>query len=302
MDASSPTETELRTAFKESLRAGWNSARRCLLVGLGDEADVDNFFAMPGAEHVGDPQHPVDEEVTRVVEDALHKHFPELRVIGEEIQRGVNLTSYNVAVVDPIDGTTPFRMLGCAWAVVLYLIVRKEAGLKIPIAGLVTSAGIMVALWGEGGVIVEPIDSDSDRDRAATECTARKEGAPLSLACVGAKEKDCENLRLLRDGFRDATLFNIGGNPVVLGVLRGNLDAIVSFKSQTVWDSIYALLIAHAGGVVGATDEDRVFSPAEVTDWFRRPNQDSRKSKSVPPVIAAKDEATYRLVFQGLRS
>lgn len=297
----------VRTALRESLRAGYHEARKHLLRINRLDADA-LFFPIDGSRHVGDPQHVVDAAVLDAVEDSLRRNLPLIRVIGEESIRSVRPREYPIAVVDPVDGTKPFTHLGECWAVVVNILWSAESAghLWVPAAGIATSAGMLVGIWEESEVTVELLEDETD----AVTITGFRErgGRQLSLACVGAKAADAQKFALLRHTFPDATVFNTGGNPVIVGVLNGDLDAIVSFDAQCSWDATYALAVSLAGGVVGATTHDEVFGVSDVVSWFRRPIQGSAEEmKTVPPIIAVKELGTYkeivaRLMASGAKS
>jgi fructose-1,6-bisphosphatase/inositol monophosphatase family enzyme len=286
-------EATLRTALRQALRAGHREARKRLLH-INDLGEDQLFFPIDGSHHVGDPQHIADAVVLDAVENALREQLPLVRVIGEESLRSVRAREYPIAVLDPIDGTKPFTHLGGCWAIVLNIVEPHAATgqLHVTAASIATSAGILVGIWEEQTVTVELLE---DETSAVTviDCAPRGD-RPLSLASVGAKAADSSRYLALRNAFPEATIFTTGGNPVVVGVLTGDLDAIVSFDHQCNWDATYAMAISLAGGTVGATTHDEVFTLPEILSWFRRPLQGTEKeTKVVPPIIAAKDASTY---------
>jgi fructose-1,6-bisphosphatase/inositol monophosphatase family enzyme len=290
----------LRTALRQALRQGHRDARKHLL--KINQLDVDTlFFPLDGSRHVGDPQHVVDAAVLDTVENSLRGHLPLIRVIGEESIRSIRPRDYPVAVVDPIDGTKPFTHLGEGWAIVLNILEpHEEPGrLWMPAAGIATSTGILVGIWEEQLVTVELLE-DETSSIAVIDCASRGQ-RQLSLACVGAKAADAAKHVALTRAFPEATVFNTGGNPVVVGVLTGDLDAIVSFDRQCNWDAVYALAITLAGGAIGATGHEEVFETSEVLSWFRRPPQGTDEEvKTVPAIVAAKDRKTYQEIVAGL--
>jgi fructose-1,6-bisphosphatase/inositol monophosphatase family enzyme len=283
----------LGTALRQALRSGHREARKQLLT--LNQLNADRmFFPIDGSRHVGDPQHVADAAVLDAVENSLREQLPLVRVVGEESMRSIRAREYPVAVVDPIDGTKPFTHLGECWAVVLNLIESHDSTgeLWVPVAGIATSAGLLVAISEERTVTVELLD-DETTALTIIDC-APKGDRPLSLACVAAKAADASRYFALRSAFSDATVFTTGGNPVVLGVLTGDLDAIVSFDSQCSWDATYALAVALAGGAVGATTHHQIFRAEDILAWFRRPLQGTEEEiKIVPPIIAAKDSSVY---------
>lgn len=293
----------LRTALRQALRRGHREARNHLL--KLNQIDADRlFFPLDGSRHVGDPQHLVDAAVLDAVEDSLRGHFPLVRVIGEESVRSVLPSQYPVAVVDPVDGTKPFTHLGECWAIVLIMLEPRTSTrrLWVPAACIATSTGILVGIWEEQEVTVEILE---DEAYAVTVIDCAPRGSrPLSLACVGAKAADSSRHSELREAFPKATIFNTGGNPVIAGVLTGDLDAIVSFDHQSNWDATYALAISLAGGTVGAMTHKEIFRGSEILSWFQSPLQGSEEEiKVVPPIIAAKDESTYaEIIAQMLTS
>jgi len=288
----------LGTALRQALRTGHCEARKHLL--KLNHLDADRlFFPIDGSRHVGDPQHVVDAAVLDAVENALRRHLPLVRVVGEESVRSIRAREYPVAVVDPIDGTKPFTHLGECWAVVLNLLEPHESTgeLWVPAVGIATSTGILVGIWDERTVTVELLEDESSA-LIIVDC-APKGDRQLSLACVGAKAADSPRYFTLRSAFPDATVFTTGGNPVVVGVLTGDLDAIISFDPQCCWDATYALAVTVAGGTVGATTHHQVFGSPEVLSWFRRPLQGAEEEiKIVPPIIVAKDTGTYAEVVE----
>ena len=290
----------LRTALRQSLRTGHLEARKHLLRINHLDADA-LFFPIDGSRHVGDPQHIVDAAVLDAVENSLRAHLPLIRVVGEESIRSVRAREYPVAVVDPIDGTKLFTHLGECWAVVLNILEpHKMSGqLWTPAAGIATSAGILIGIWEEQTVTVELLEDEAFA-MTVFDCAPRGD-RQLSLACVGAKAADSPRHSALTRTFPEATVFNTGGNPVVVGVLTGDLDAIISFDRQCNWDATYALAVALAGGTVGATTHDEVFEVPEVSSWFRRPLQGiEQEVKIVPPIVAAKDRNTYKEIVARL--
>lgn len=290
----------LRTAVRESLRAGHRAARERLLKINRLEEDA-LFFPIDGTRHVGDPQQVVDAVVLDAVEDALRLRLPMIRVVGEESIRSVRGREYPIAVVDPVDGTKPFTHLGECWAVVLNMLqFSPSAGhLWIPAAGIATSTGMLVGVWEERTVTVELLEEEATAV-TVLDCEPRGD-RQLSLACVGAKAADAHRYSTLRQAFPKATVFNTGGNPVVVGVLTGDLDGIVSFDRQCSWDATYALAVSLAGGTIGATTHEEVFEGSEVLSWFRQPLQGAAEEvKTVPPIVAAKDRNTYLGIIAGL--
>lgn len=295
------TVAKMRIALAKALRAGWQAARQALLTLQNIDSDT-LFFPLAGDQHVGDPQHRIDAIVCDVIENSLRATFPTIRVIGEESPRSVRPSDYLVAIVDPVDGTTPYKATGEAWAIAGLILEAKDdrKSLFLPAAAILTSSGILVGVWDESVVTVQRVEAPDDEAIVLYDCAPRLTG-PLSLACVGAKKTNRKRLETLWAAFPDATAFNYGGNPVVMGVLTGTLDAIVSFEPQTNWDSLYALPIALAGGTVGGTLEHRIYSVEEVKSWARRPHQGNAKEvKIVPAIVVAKDETTYHEVFRRL--
>lgn len=247
----------LGTALRQALRAGHCEARKHLL--KLNHLDAERlFYPIDGSRHVGDPQHVADAAVLDAVENALRVHMPLVRVIGEESIRSIRAREYPVAVVDPIDGTKPFTHLGECWAVVLNLLEQHEltGELWVPAAGIATSTGILVGIWEERTVTVELLE-DENHSFIIVDCAPRGD-RNISLACVGAKPADSPRYSTLRGAFPDATIFTTGGNPVVVGVLTGDLDAIISFDPQCCWDATHALAVIVAGGTVGATTHHQV--------------------------------------------
>lgn len=282
----------LKTALRQALHAGHVEARRHLL--KLNMLDADSlFFPIDGSRHVGDPQHVVDAAVLDAVENRLREHLPLIRVVGEESLRSIRAREYPVAVLDPVDGTKPFTHLGEAWAVVLLILEPGEEAqhLWIPAAGIATASGILISICEEQIVTVGLLEDES-LDVTLIDC-APSGSDGLSIACVGAKASDWPRLLSLRNAFPQATLFNTGGNPVVLGVLTGDLDAIVAFEPQCSWDATYALAVALAGGTIGSID-GTTFETPEVLSWFRSPFQGNEMEvKTVPSIVAAKDRDTY---------
>jgi hypothetical protein len=291
----------VETGLRQALRAGLTEARKHLL--RMNQLDADGlFFPIDGSRHVGDPQHVVDAAVLDAVENSLRGHFPLIRVVGEESARSIRAREYPVAIVDPVDGTKPFTHLGEAWAVVVIILEPFDLTqqLWVPAAGIATSSGILVGIWEEQTVTAALIE-DHASSLTVIDCAPR--GArQMSLACVGAKAADWPRLLALRTAFPEATIFNTGGNPVVVGVLTGDLDAIISFDAQCCWDATYALAVSLAGGAVGSTDDDKIFERSEVLSWFRKPLQGAEEEvKNVPPIIVAKDRNTYAEIIARFR-
>jgi hypothetical protein len=294
---------QLQDALHRGLRAGYLCAKRRLLL-LNLAPPEPHFYPIEGDRHLGDPQQLIDALVLDAVENELRKVIPLIRVVGEESLRSIIASDYPIAILDPVDGTKPATHLGHGWAVVLIILYLppESEELRVAAAGILSSNGILVSVIDEkDGVFVELVETDDEPVIVAA--TAPSNGAHLSVACVGAKPSDAVAVARLRVRCPEATVFNLGGNPMVWGVLLGDLDAIVSFKSQSSWDASYALMVALADGVVGSSESHRVFQRAEVLDWFRTPpHGDERDTKVVPPIIVAKDYDTYRALTKALDS
>jgi len=293
----------IEEALHRALRAGYREAKRRLL--RPDLAATDgHFFPIDGSRHVGDPQHLIDAAVLDAVENALRQDMPLVRVVGEESLRSLIASEYPIAILDPVDGTKPATHLGHAWAVVL-IILQVSPGrerLWIPAAGMLTSSGALLSVFEEQGPVYVQLVDDDAPVVAVADCAVGS-NAQLSLACVGAKAADWEGLWRLRTSFPEATIFNVGGNPIAAGVLLGDLDAIVSFKPQSSWDALYALMVILANGVVGSIESNTTFDKTEVLGWFRTPPHGTEhEMKVVPPIIAAKDHSTYLAIVEGLRA
>lgn len=295
--------SQLEDALNRALRAGYLEAKRRLLV-VNVAPPEPHYYPIDGDRHLGDPQHLIDALVLDAVENELRRVIPLIRVVGEESPRSIIASGYPVAILDPVDGTKPATHLGHGWAVVVIILYlpQQSQQLHIAAAGILSSNGILVSIVDEKpGVLVQLVESDDDPIIVAGAVPSRTE--KLSIACVGAKATDAGAMSQLRARCPEATVFNLGGNPMVWGVLLGDLDAIVSFKSQSSWDALYALMIALADGVVGSSETHRVFQRAEVIEWFRTPpHGDERDTKVVPPIVVAKDYDTYRAITKGLGS
>lgn len=293
-----------KRALRRALHAGLAEAKRHLLMINVMDSDRPEalFFPIDGSRHVGDPQHVVDAAVLDAIENILRADFPLIRVVGEESIRSIRSREYPVAMVDPVDGTKPFTHIGVAWAVVIILLepCDESPHLWIPAAGIATSSGVLVSILEEQNVYIELLDGESCC-RALTACDDPGDDL-LSLACVAAKASDAPRLEILRSAFPKAMLFNTGGNPVVMGVLTGDLSGIVAFEPQCCWDAAYALAVSLADGTVGTLD-GRIFDRAEVLAWFRRPLQGAEtEMKVVPPIVAAKNRNLYMDIVAGLRN
>ncbi len=287
----------LRLALLSALREG-----RRQLVRL-NRGNPDQFIVFTDEAHGGDPQDQIDVQVRDAFEDELRKHLPTVRVVGEESVQSVDMAAYPVAVLDPVDGTKPYRSFGDCWAVAAYInTLRSDVRSPfVPIAAICTASGVFVEVVMEESVQVSVAENThSNREiEYLTACYPSKQDN-LVLACVAAKPKDSDRYERLRRAFPEATVFNVGGNPVVPGVLTGDLDGIVSFHDQAPWDALYALAVQVAGGTVGLTTESRLLKREELLKCFRRPAMGKAQGKKVWPLIAAKDEKTYRQIFDGL--
>lgn len=293
-----PTFEDIPSIVRQVLCAGWREARKAVID--QNQFAASSFLYSPGA-HIGDPALPADALVNRVLDYEFKSRLPGISVVGEEHISSLCLRNGEfIAVVDPVDGTTPLTHLGCAWAVVVLVMQWRgnDAGWLLPVVGLVTSSGVLVSLWHEETVHVGLVDEEGER--IVADCTPST-STSLSAAVVGAKPKDRkEGLIPLHAEMEDAVLFNVGGNPVVHGVIGGNLGAIIALKKQTAWDAAYALLVAKANGTVGDLN-GTVHDAATVLSWYRRVELAPERAKIIPPLIAAKDPATYTKIVDALR-
>ncbi len=286
---------ELSETILRVLGTAWQEARR---VAHKQNSAFIGFTTIVPEVHIGDQALPVDGHVHEHISRDLKAAIPAIfAVIGEEAWQTLCVPPEGfVAVVDAIDGTKPFTHLTAAWSIVVLLMQQEEGKpWALPVVATVNSTGIFNVLQFESEVFSGHIDDIEHCDRC-TECATRCDADALSISIVAASKKDREErlLPLHERSPSPSVIFNVGGNPVVHGVVQGRLDAIVSMHAQSIWDSAYALIVSRAGGSVGDLDGNTVNHNA-LLDSFRHLSQPT--DKPIAPLIAAKDAVTYERVY-----
>jgi fructose-1,6-bisphosphatase/inositol monophosphatase family enzyme len=289
-------------AVKTAVQHGKHEVDRLLQEG----ADCSPTLAHDG--HTGDQPSVADVRVDRTLRTALVGRLEELlgntadiAFVGEEGTQSIELRpGMFVAVSDPIDGTTVSAHRGdgyCSALVLLY--VDGDRRPRVVAAAIATPIGHLVeASWTAGapadfGVstfVVTPPNQDAP---VVTEhwplADSLVPGDPGVVAAVAAKPSDRGNLGTLTTllGSKEHTVYTQGGNPTVVGLLRGGLGATLTLKPARLWDAVYLLLLEHAGGHVVTFDG----RPLDVRKLFES------VSRSVPPCIGASNpEAIDRLL------
>ncbi|HEX7131173.1 MAG TPA: hypothetical protein VF228_01280 [Iamia sp.] len=253
--------------------------------------------------HMGSPAAPADSRTHQAVERVLYRIFPDVVIIGEEVDREGYIGEDTVlALLDPIDGTDPGRgkLSDFSSVVILY---RLVAGHLVPWAAAIAGSDLRVSCVDDEGTIG---------------CHDIVSGLPVDLfvldpntpgdryvAYVGSKEKHHWMLPEISEICGGAVIFNTGGSPTISGLLVGELAASLALSPQTPWDAAHLLIGRHAGlPAVLIAEPDFLLTVDEVVELFTDPPMQvevAEEKKVIPPFVIGHDPAYVTSVARGLR-
>ncbi|MFL6146524.1 MAG: hypothetical protein ACJ72I_03230 [Pseudonocardiaceae bacterium] len=247
-------------------------------------------------DHLGDPPIPADRLTHNVVASFLRHSFPSCHVVGEEATND-EWTAAEAAgdgslifSLDAIDGSLPYECLTFGYSSNLLAFRRIGNRHDLLLVAIANSSGYLAVYEAPGRLHVG--DFDNLKEISELDPLAMRPRHE-TVAIVAAKAKDRRRAAFLYEepDLAELTIWTTGGAPAALGLIIGNLGAIVCTSDQTTHDAAYLPMLAFLGIPIIACESGVVLSFPDVLGFFQRIAvvPDDRLAHPVPRFVAARD-------------
>jgi len=229
--------------------------------------DPESAFelALLGSRHK--PILAIDLHAERACQNRLYRRFSgKLEVIGEEKLRDPNLDlsreSRLIALIDMVDGTDLLKRGLSNWCSALIFYRPKKKEIEAAFVGLPTE-GIYYATK-KSPALFQPNGRKKPRRLKGPSSVSRWEDASVCfygqkaknfLSCAGNQKliKDLKEIRKKEKESGKETIFriyNFGGNPMMVKLADGFVDAVFDFEGQAPHDVAPGAYIAQKAGAI----------------------------------------------------
>ncbi|MCZ7676732.1 MAG: histidinol-phosphatase [Roseovarius sp.] len=257
--------TETAVAFAGMLA---DKARAISLAGFRQDLDI-------ALKSDKSPVTAIDRDVESMVRDMVARSFPGHGFLGEEFA-SVNLTSDNVWVVDPIDGTRSFITGWPIWGTLIAKLVREQ-----PSLGVIDMPALDERWIGIRGGACTFSNGGSTAACRVSECRSLDDASFYTTNILYFGDADRRKVEAI---LHRAAIPRFGGDCYSYGLLAsGHVDLVIESDLEPYDFLALVPVVESAGGII--------------TDWAGRPlNRHSGKQ-----VVAAATAELHRQALAMLR-
>ena len=210
-----------------------------------------------------------------------------------------------IFALDAIDGSGPFDDLTYGYGTTLVALRRTAAGYVLLGTAICNSSGFLALAAREVDEWLVKVGHIGDGEHGVPLPLLPEDlgGYNRSIAVVGAKWEDRRDAAWLleADAVERSVVYNLGGSPASLGLMRGKVGALIAMREQSTWDAAFLPMLSVLGVPLLNFETGASITWEDVVGWFSQLHHPDERVKPVPGFVAARTQQYAEQVLRACR-